>query len=66
MPVTLINLVAPFAPELIVAIGAMALLMWGAARDPGTVTASAPVRVALTGAGTAARPPRADAGRIIT
>ena len=37
MPATLLNLLAPLSAEIILALGAMALLMWGVVRDPGTL-----------------------------
>ena len=65
MPATLLNLLAPLSAEIITALGAMALLLWGVIRDPGTLAAAK--AKALTAAGRApSRVEPRDAGRIIT
>jgi NADH-quinone oxidoreductase subunit N len=60
---SLLNTLAPLSPEIIVAIGAMALLMWGVFRDPGTLVVSARGQ---GGRSMAAQPKPGESSRIIT
>ncbi len=63
MSSNLLNVLAPLSAEIIVAIGAMVLLLWGVFRDPGTLVVSPRVQ---GGRSVAALPKPGDGSRIIT
>ena len=63
MQANLLNILAPLSAEIIVAIGAMVLLLWGVFRDPGTLVVSPR---AHGGRSVAAHPKPGDGSRIIT
>ena len=63
MQANLLNILAPLSAEIIVAIGAMVLLLWGVFRDPGTLVVSPR---AQGGRSVAAHPKPGDGSRIIT